>query len=496
MLLNFVHANPRKKAKKSASRKPKARTKARSRRNAYASPELASLGIYSEDPKENARIKKQQAKKDAQAKKNLPALKAKLKQKYTPEVIAERKAQKEAKVAKDKAYSKKQSSFERMFKNVEETEAYGDKFKGRMMLSNPTKGSSKMAKKAKKKVAKKTKTVKAKATKKPKTAKAKVSKKAKSAKAKSAKAKATKKPKSAKSKASKKAKTAKAKKTRTLKALIKTRGTAMSKIHKGETVRAEFQVPVKKAKKGGRKGKGKGKGKTAKNPIANFTGSLTRKNPFHEGDVMSKINGNKYLRSANSFSESYLGANIVEVSSLVIVSALDSIPLNMLNKLKSIETMGIGGMVSKVASFVPAKYEAEAVNGSLGVVLHVANEQLLKRFSGKKSLVLESLAKALILKSLMGVASKMSPMSAVNSAPTAPAMSGLYYAPNRSMSGIITEPMAGNSVDFQGVDFEGVDFEGVDFEGIITEDQAMSGLVMEGDFSDEETNEIPDYTVV
>ena len=67
-------------------------------------------------------------------------------------------------------------------------------------------------------------------------------------------------------------------------------------------------------------------------------------------------------------------------------------------------------------------------------------------------------------------------------------VSGLYYAPKSQMGAITNQ-------DFQGVDFEGVDFEGVDFEGIVSESNSMSGLVMEGDYSDESEMEVPDYTL-
>lgn len=455
MLLNYVHGNPRPRKKATKSSKKK---------NPVSFSEVKKIA------KDLEKESKTKAKPKASEKK------------------AVRKATEES-LKKQKKVTKKISDD---LTKLQEGESVMAKKKGKrkspkMFHAKVTVHKKKTAKKAKKKVAKKATAKKATKTK----AKRKVAKKAvakkpivkKARKARKSKAKAVKTVAKKARKVAKKARKArKARKSSiaSVEFTSKSMPRGLKDMKKGQKRKVQLTVAPKRKKR-------KSKGAKKKNPIVRsnpskhtrFEGSLTRKNPFNKvSNAISSFEGkiSSALRPLDNVLTKFVGVESMEVIGLAFGSSMDGALYNAVAKIPKSDL---------VLSKLPQEYKHEIVSGATGLLLHGLNT-LLEKKGGKGSMILESLSKGMILSAMVKSIAKISPMSSEN-AVSAP-VSGLYYAPKSQMGAITNQ-------DFQGVDFEGVDFEGVDFEGIVSESNSMSGLVMEGDYSDEDEMEVPDYTL-
>lgn len=460
MLLNYVHGNPRPRKKA---------TKASKKKNPVSFSEVKKIA------KDLEKESKTKAKPKA----------------------SERKAVKRAteKAVKNQQKSRKEISDD--FQKLQEGEKVMAKKKAKkksakMFHAKVTVHKKKTAKKAKKKVAKKATAKKATKTK----AKRKVAKKAvakkpivkKARKARKSKAKAVKTvAKKARKVAKKARKVRKSRKARrssvaSVEFTSKTMPRGFKDMKKGQKRKVQLTVAPKRKKR-------KSKGAKKKNPIVRsnpskhtrFEGTLTRKNPFNKvSNAISSFEGkiSSALRPLDNVLTKFVGVESMEVIGLAFGSSMDGALYNAIAKIPKSDL---------VLSKLPQEYKHEIVSGATGLLLHGLNT-LLEKKGGKGSMILESLSKGMILSAMVKSIAKISPMSSENAVSAPATVSGLYYAPKSQMGAIANQ-------DFQGVDFEGVDFEGVDFEGIVTESNSMSGLVMEGDYSDETEMEVPDYTL-
>ena len=452
MLLNYVHGNPR--PRKKATRTMK-------RRNPLSFPEIEKVA---KDFEKQSKTKAKPKASEKKAVKKATEKAVKNQKKLTKQISDDLTKLQEGDTVMAKKGGKKSK-------------------KGKMFHAKVTVHKKKTVKKAKKKVAKKAS---AKKTTKKASAKKASAKKA-SAKKSSAKKSSAKKSsvKKTAKKASKKVakRTKKSKKAKRAVASVeftsKTMPRGFRDMKKGQKRKVQLTVAPKR--------RNKKKGAKKKNPIVRsnpskhtrFEGFLTRKNPFNKvSNAISSFEGkiSSALRPLDNVLTKFVGVESMEVIGLAFGSSMDGALYNAVAKIPKSDL---------VLSKLPQEYKHEIVSGATGLLLHGLNT-LLEKKGGKGSMILESLSKGMILSAMVKSIAKISPMSSEN-AVSAP-VSGLYYAPKSHMGAIANQ-------DFQGVDFEGVDFEGVDFEGIISESNSMSGLVMEGDYSDEDEMEVPDYTL-
>ena len=199
-----------------------------------------------------------------------------------------------------------------------------------------------------------------------------------------------------------------------------------------------------------------------RNPI------LFSKNPM--GAVIgmeSKVLG--MIAPLNNYTEKFLNIGVLEIAGLAIGASFDGMILGQLNKITFLKT--------NVLAHIPAEYQAPAVMGFGGLLLHGLNMIIAKK-GGKKSVIVDEISKGMLAAALVKSFASFSAFSSENEALAGyqytPAMSGAgmngYIHSNpHHMNGIVhanpSVSMPVGKSDFQGADFQGADFQGADFAG-------------------------------
>lgn len=173
------------------------------------------------------------------------------------------------------------------------------------------------------------------------------------------------------------------------------------------------------------------------------------------------------LAPINAITEKFLNVGVLEIAGLAVGAGLDGMVLSLVKKIPKSDL---------VLAHIPAEYQAPAVMGLGGLVLHALNAFVAKK-GGKKSVVLDELSKGMIAAALVKSIASFSVLSSENDV----ALAGYIHTPAMSGAGfngyIHSNPSASMKVgssDFSGADFQGADFQGhdtvagADFDGYVT----------------------------
>lgn len=176
----------------------------------------------------------------------------------------------------------------------------------------------------------------------------------------------------------------------------------------------------------------------------------------------------KAVAPVDNITKKFLNVGVLEIAGLGVGASFDGLLHSLVLKIPGSD---------KALAYIPEEYQAPAIMGGTGVLLHLVNSFFIAKKGGKESVVLAELSKGMIAAAIVKSLASLSKFSAENES-----LAGYQYTPSKTVAGlggyIQSNPSAsmkvGNS-DFSGADFQGADFQGhtdnvggADFDGYVT----------------------------